>query len=146
MNQDPQAEGACSSNGAQPGLMVVLMAGPGEPWGRQRLLDALRLLETVGALDELQLRLIILGEATNWLKPGLGAPVDLSSEDIGVWRQEFLGSLDILYGININVGLCQVAARNYGVEGEARELNIALVPFTHEVVNACKRGWQLLSF
>jgi len=25
-------------------------------------------------------------------------------------------------------------------------LNIALVPFTHEVVNACKRGWQLLSF
>ena len=57
---------------APPGLLVVLMAGPWEMAGEQRLKDALRLLETLGAMDELRLRLVMVGEGARWLKPDLG--------------------------------------------------------------------------
>lgn len=164
--------------------MVVLMADPRELSGRQRLLDALRLLETLGAMDELQLRLVIVGEAANWLRPDLAGPNDLpstrirgkdprenemeqslstdgvearvtddkilsghhSTAEIGQAQEEFLESMHILKGIDIKVGLCQVAARTYGVEGVAIKLGLSLVPFTSEVAIACKKGWQLISF
>jgi len=133
------------------GLMAILMSGPQTRSERQRALDVTRLLETVAATDDLPMRLVIVGHGSEWFQddPYLNLKDELTTdekENIKDIRDEVHESLEIIMGLNVKVGICKVAARTFGIEEAAKRLGIPLTPYTQDVAEATRKGWQIMTF
>ena len=64
---------AVPSTQQRPGLLLLLLAGPGTRESRSRTLEALRLAQTVASVGDARMRLLLVGEAVQWLRETMGS-------------------------------------------------------------------------